>query len=98
MALAEKLLNARFNSSLVDHYTYTIVGDGCLQEGISHEAIEFAGHLKLSKLIVLWDDNEISIDGKTKFQLLAIKFLVLNLVAGTPKRLMDIIMKRYLML
>ena len=66
MALAEKLLNARFNSSLVDHYTYTIVGDGCLQEGISHEAIEFAGHLKLSKLIVLWDDNEISIDGKTK--------------------------------
>ena len=66
MALAEKLLNARFNNDLVDHYTYTIVGDGCLQEGISHETIEFAGHLKLSKLIVLWDDNRISIDGETK--------------------------------
>ncbi len=65
MALAEKMLNARFKSDLVDHYTYTIVGDGCLQEGISHEAIEFAGHLKLSKLIVFWDDNKISIDGKT---------------------------------
>ena len=65
MALAEKLLNARFKNELVDHFTYTIVGDGCLQEGISHEAIEFAGHLKLSKLIVLWDDNKISIDGET---------------------------------
>ena len=65
MALAEKMLNARFKNDLVNHFTYTIVGDGCLQEGISHEAIEFAGHLKLSKLIVFWDDNKISIDGKT---------------------------------
>ena len=65
MALAERLLASRFGSNIVDHYTYVIVGDGCLQEGISHEAIEFSGHLKLSKLIVLWDDNNISIDGST---------------------------------
>ncbi len=65
MALSEKLLSSRFGSNLVNHFTYVIVGDGCLQEGISHEAIEFSGHLKLSKLVVLWDDNNISIDGST---------------------------------
>ena len=65
MALAERLLASKFGTNLVDHYTYVIAGDGCLQEGISHEAIEFSGHLKLSKLVVLWDDNNISIDGST---------------------------------
>lgn len=66
MALSERLLNARFGDQLVDHYTYVIAGDGCLMEGISHEAIDLAGHLGLSRLIVLWDDNQISIDGPTR--------------------------------
>ncbi|HEV8014296.1 MAG TPA: transketolase [Stellaceae bacterium] len=65
MALAERMLATRFGPELVDHYTYVFCGDGCLMEGISHEAISFAGYLKLGKLILFWDDNHISIDGPT---------------------------------
>jgi transketolase len=65
MAIAERSLNATFGNDLVDHRTWVIAGDGCLMEGINHEAIGLAGHLKLGRMIVLWDDNNITIDGST---------------------------------
>lgn len=68
MAIAESMLAARFNTKthkIVDHYTYSLVGEGCLEEGISSEACSLAGHLKLGKLIVFYDQNQISIDGNT---------------------------------
>ena len=65
MAIAERHLNAVYGDDLVDHRTYVIAGDGDLMEGVNHEAVGLAGHLKLGRLIVLWDDNRITIDGST---------------------------------
>jgi transketolase len=66
MAIAERHLNAIYGDDVVDHRTFVVAGDGCLMEGVNHEAIGLAGHLKLGRLIVLWDDNEITIDGATE--------------------------------
>ncbi|MBA3577686.1 MAG: transketolase [Sphingomonas sp.] len=66
MAIAERHLNAVYGDTLVDHRTYVIAGDGDLMEGVNHEAVGLAGHLKLGRLIVLWDDNRITIDGSTE--------------------------------
>ena len=63
-AMAEQSLQSRYGKKIVDHYTYVIAGDGCLMEGVSQEAITLAGKQKLNKLIVMWDDNNISIDGE----------------------------------
>ncbi len=76
MAMAERILNARHGDGKMNHFTYVIAGDGDMMEGISHEACSLAGHQKLSKLIVLYDDNGISIDGKTD----------LTFIDNTPER------------
>lgn len=69
MAVAEAYLNARFGSKLVNHFTYAFVGDGCLQEGVGQEMISLAGHLQLGKLVLLWDDNQITDDGNTELSI-----------------------------
>lgn len=81
MAVAEAYLGAMFGADLIDHYTYAFVGDGCLQEGIGQEMISLAGHLRLSKLILLWDDNRITDDGATDLSIsenVAERFRVAN--------------------
>lgn len=69
MAVAEEFLRARFGPGLVDHFTYAFVGDGCLQEGIGQEMISLAGHLRLGRLVLLWDDNRITDDGSTELSI-----------------------------
>ncbi len=66
MAVAERILGARFGTEAIDHHTFVIAGDGCLMEGVSHEAASLAGHLGLGKLVAVYDDNHITIDGKTE--------------------------------
>ncbi|MFC6671166.1 transketolase [Marinobacterium aestuariivivens] len=81
MAVAEAYLGAKFGSELVDHHTYAFVGDGCLQEGIGQEMISLAGHLELGKLILFWDDNQITDDGSTELAIsedVADRFRVAN--------------------
>ena len=65
MAISEKIVRNKLGANHFNHYTYCIIGDGCIMEGISHESASLAGHLKLSNLIVLYDDNKVSIDGPT---------------------------------
>ena len=83
MAIAERMLAARF-PSVVDHRTYVLASDGDLMEGVSQEAIGIAGHLRLSKLIVFYDDNGISIDGKTRSPIRSTRSRGSNPLAGTP--------------
>jgi transketolase len=81
MAVAEAFLGARFGTGLVDHYTYAFVGDGCLQEGVGQEMISLAGHLRLGKLMLFWDDNRITDDGSTELSIsenVADRFRVAN--------------------
>lgn len=65
MAVAEAILNAKYGDEVINHYTYALVGDGCLQEGVGQEVIALAGHLKLNKLVFIWDDNKMTDDGPT---------------------------------
>src|SRR5881227_708517 len=87
MALAERLLCAQFGDALVDHHTYVFCGDGCLMEGISHEALSLAGHLKLNKLIVFWDDNSSTIDGPTSLSVSDDQIMRFQSHGGNPERI-----------
>ena len=85
MALSEKLMASRFGNNLVNHFTYVIAGDGCLQEGISHEAIEFSGHLKLSKLIVFGTIIKFQLMDLLTYLIRQTKTIDLRQQGGIPK-------------
>ena len=85
-AIAEAKLAAEFGTDLVDHHTWVIAGDGCLMEGISQEAISLAGHLKLNKLTVIWDNNNITIDGRVSNADSTDQIARFKAWAGTPSR------------
>jgi transketolase len=84
MAIAERKLEEEFGSDLQNHFTYVLCGDGCLMEGISHEAIALAGHLKLNKLVLFWDDNNITIDGEVGLSDAPTRSPASRLFTGTP--------------